>query len=174
MRIGDGQPPEPALAAFDGPVRLVELLWDKSGSPAVKDRALSALLVRARTEPLAARVVLQAMLPGLKSLSARLSRSVVNFEELWQILFACLWERIVTYPVERRPRRVAANLLRDTLKRTLAVLKREAKAQGQLSEVPLDEFDDLLATDASPDSEADGSGDMEAIIRRAVVAGRCD
>jgi DNA-directed RNA polymerase specialized sigma24 family protein len=74
--------------------------------------------------------------------------------------------------VERRPSRVAANLLRDTLKRTLAVLKREAKAQGQLLEVPLDEFDDLLATDASSDGEADGSVDVEAILRRAVVAGR--
>src|SRR5439155_10227472 len=134
---------------------------------------LLALLVRAQREQLAGRVVFQAMLPGLKSLSLRLGRSVVSFEELWQVLFACLWERIMTYPVERRPSRVAANLLRDTLKRTLAELKREATAQGHLlSEVPLDQFDDFFATDAASDAEADGSVDVEAILRRAVVAGR--
>src|SRR5439155_8242880 len=133
---------------------------------------LLALLVRAQREHLASRVVFQAMLPGLKSLSARLGRSVVSFEELWQILFACLWERIVTYPVERRPRRVAANLLRDTMKRTLAVLKQEATAQGQLSDVALGEFDDLLAADSRSEAEADASVDVEGVLRRAVMAGR--
>src|SRR5207237_7985290 len=128
----------------------------RQGPPGAKDAVLLALLVRAQQGPLAGRMVLQAMLPGLKSLSARLGHSVLSFEELWQVLFVCLWERIVTYPVERRPSRVAANLLRDTLKRTLAELRREAKAQGQLlSEVPLDECDDLLAADAASDAEAD-------------------
>lgn len=162
---------EPALAAFDGPVRLIEFLRDKRGSHALKDRALSALLVWARTDPLAARLILQAMLPGLKSLSARLGRSVVGFEELWQILFACLWERIVTYPVERRPSRVAANLLHDTLKRTLAELRREAKALGQLPEFALDELDDLLGTPADSSGEVDGHVDADAVLRRAVAAG---
>ncbi len=161
-----------ALARFGDPDALIAFLH-RRGQPDAKDAVLLPLLVRAQHEPLAGRVVLQAMLPGLKGLSARLARSVVSFEELWQILFACLWERIVTYPVERRPGRVAANLLRDTLKRTLAELKREAKAQGQLlSEVPLDELDDLLAADAASDAEADGSVDVEAILKRAVVAGR--
>ena len=63
----------------------------------------------------------------------------------------------------------AANLLRDTLKRALAELKREAKAQGQLlSEVPLDELDDLLASDAASDAEADGS------VRLAMSDGRTE
>src|SRR6266496_4108843 len=161
-----------ALARFGDPDALIAFLH-RRGPPDAKDAVLLALLIRAQQEPLAGRVVLQAMLPGLKGLSARLARSVVSFEELWQILFACLWERIVTYPVERRPGRVAANLLRDTLKRTLAELKREAKAQGQLlSEVPLDELDDLLAADAASDAEADGSADVEGVLRRAVAAGR--
>jgi len=160
-----------ALTQFTNPDALIAFLH-RQEPPDAKDAVLLALLVRAQQDQLAGRIVLQAMLPGLKSLSARLGRSAVSFEELWQILFACLWERIVTYPVERRPSRVAANLLRDTLKRTLAVLKREAKAQGQLLEVPLDGFDDLLATDASSDGEADGSVDVEAILRRAVVARR--
>ena len=160
-----------ALKRFGGPDAVISFLHRRE-PPDAKDAVLLALLVRAPEEQLAGRMVFQAMLPGLKSLSARFGRSVVSFEELWQILFACLWERIVTYPVDRRPSRVAANLLRDTLKRTLAVLTREATAQGQLLEVPLDEFDDLLATEARSDGEADGSVDVEAIVRRAVVARR--
>jgi DNA-directed RNA polymerase specialized sigma24 family protein len=159
------------FARFGDPDALIAFLH-RRGQPDAKDTVLVALLVRARQEPLAGRVVFQAMLPGLKTLSARLGRSVVSFEELWQILFACLWERIVTYPVNRRQGRVAANLLLDTLKRTLAVLKQEANAHGQLLEVPLDEFDDLLATAPGSDGETDGSVDVEAVLRRAVVAGR--
>lgn len=171
MRFRVWRAEDGALRQFTNPDALIVFLH-RQGPPDAKDAVPLALLVRAQQDQLAGRIVLQTMLPGLKSLSARLGRSAVSFEELWQILFACLWERIVTYPVERRPSRVAANLLRDTLKRTLGVLKREAKAQGHLSELPLDEFNDLLATDASSDGPPDGSVDVEAILRRAVVAGR--
>lgn len=158
------------LARFGEPDALIAFLH-RRGPPDAKDAVLLALLVHAQQEPLAGRMVLQAMLPGLKSLSSRLARSVVSFDELWQILFACLWERIVTYPVERRPSRVAANLLRDTLKRTLAELRREANALAQLPELSLDDLDDLLGAAASPPADADGHGDPEALLRRAVAAG---
>lgn len=158
------------FARFADPTDLLTFLH-RQGPPDAKDAVLLALLVRAPQEQLAGRVVLQAMLPGLKSLSSRLARSVVSFEELWQILFGCLWERIVTYPVARRPSRVAANLLRDTLKRTLAELKREANALAQLPELSLDDLDDLLGTTASPGAEADGHGEPEALLRRAIAAG---
>lgn len=158
------------FARFAAPADLLAFLHRRE-PPDAKDAVLLALLVRAQREQLAGRVVLQAMLPGLKSVSSRLARSVVSFEELWQILFACLWERIVTYPVERRPSRVAANLLRDTLKRTLAELRREANALAQLPELSLDDLDELLGTTASPTAEVDGHGDPEALLRRAVAAG---
>lgn len=158
------------LAPFGGPDALIAFLH-RPGPPDAKDAVLLALLVRAPREQLAGRVALQAVLPGLKSLSSRFARSVVSFEELWQILFACLWERIVTYPVERRPSRVAANLLRDTLKRTLAELRREAKALGPLTELPLDDFEDLLGAPSGSDEEVDGHGDPDAVLRRAIAAG---
>jgi DNA-directed RNA polymerase specialized sigma24 family protein len=158
------------LIPFGDPDALLAFLH-RQGPPDVKDAVLLALLVRAPREQLAGRVVLQAMLPGLKSLSSRLARSVVSFEELWQILFACLWERIVTYPVERRPSRVAANLLRDTLKRTLAELRREANALGQLTELSLDDLDDLLGEPHGTGEEADGSVEPEAVLRHAIAAG---
>src|SRR5262249_3045407 len=143
------------LTPFGDAEALIAFLH-RRGPPDAKDAVLLALLVRAPQEQLAGRVVLQAMLPGLKSLSGRLARSVVSFEELWQILLACLWERIVTYPVDRRPSRVAANMLRDTLKRTLAELRREANALAQLPELSLDCLDDLLGATDSPAAEAVG------------------
>jgi RNA polymerase sigma factor (sigma-70 family) len=171
LRFRIWQAEDATFVRFGDPGALLTFLH-RRGQPEAKDRVLLALLARAQREQLAGRVVFQAMLPGLKTLSARLGRSVVSFEELWNILFASLWERIVTYPVERRPSRVAANLLRDTLKRTLAELNREAKAQGQLLSEPLDQFDDLLASDPASDAEADGSVDVERVLRRAVAAGR--
>lgn len=158
------------LTPFGDAEALIAFLH-RRGPPDAKDAVLVALLVRAPREQLAGRVVLHAMLPGLKSLSGRLARSVVSFEELWQILFACLWERIVTYPVERRPSRVAANLLRDTLKRTLAELRREAAALAQLPELSLDDLDDLLGAEASEGAETDGHGNPEALLGRAIAAG---
>jgi DNA-directed RNA polymerase specialized sigma24 family protein len=169
-RLRAWQADDAALRPFADLDALIAFLH-RRGQPEGKDAVLLALLLRAPREQLAGRVVLQAMLPGLKSLSSRLARSVVSFEELWQILFVCLWERIVTYPVDRRPNRVAANLLRDTLKRTLAELRREANALAQLPELSLDDLDDLLGAAASPAADADGHGEPEALLRRAIAAG---
>jgi DNA-directed RNA polymerase specialized sigma24 family protein len=112
---------EPALARFEEPAALLRFLRAR-GPSAGKDAVLCALLARARREPLAGRVVLEAMLPGLKSLAGRLLVDAREREELWSALMACAWERIRAYPVERRPRKVAANLLLDTMRGTLAML----------------------------------------------------
>jgi DNA-directed RNA polymerase specialized sigma24 family protein len=117
---------EPALAAFRDPAALLRFLRGP-GSGAHKDEVLCALLRRARREPVAGRVVLEAMLPGLKKLAGRLLTDVRDREELWSVLLACAWERIRTYPVERRPRRVAANVLLDSLNGTLATFSRERR-----------------------------------------------
>jgi hypothetical protein len=110
---------EAALVRFDDPDRLIAFLWDKQTSPIDKDRILAALLRLARTESSAARIVLQAMLPGLKALAAvflkrhpdRESEPALERAELWQVLFVSMLERIKTYPLARRPGRIAANLV---------------------------------------------------------------
>jgi DNA-directed RNA polymerase specialized sigma24 family protein len=96
------------------------------GARAEKDAVLCALLRWARLEPIGARVVLEAIRPGLLNLSARIMRDAREREELWSAMFAAVWEGIRRYPVERRPRRVAANLLLDTLHLTLDQLGRES------------------------------------------------
>lgn len=115
------QEAEPALATFRDPAALMRFLR-RAGSSARKDEVLCALLARARWEAIAGRVVLEAMLPGLKNVAGRLLTDVRDREELWSVLLACAWERIRTYPVERRPRRVAANVLLDSMRGTLATL----------------------------------------------------
>jgi len=75
------------------------------------DAALLALLVLHRQGDAAAgRVVLQAMLGKLVRMAAPDPHATFGD------FLGALWERIATYPIERRPRRVAANLALDTLK----------------------------------------------------------
>ena len=75
----------------------------------------SDLLVRdAAVDPLAARVVLQRLLPGLVSIAHRRGgRRHWLRRRIYDDLLANAWIVIRCYPIERRPVRVAANLLRD-------------------------------------------------------------
>lgn len=153
---------EPALAAFASPRALLRFLRSPGANPDDKDAALAALLARARAEPLAGRVVLEAILPGLKGVAGRLLRDPAEREELWALLFACAWEQIASYPLEQRPCRLAANLLLDTLHATGAGLDRERRQRAELAaEQPL--FG--LPTGLGP------SGDLEALLARAAAAG---
>jgi DNA-directed RNA polymerase specialized sigma24 family protein len=161
---------EPVLAAFAGPERLLEFLWNEEASPEAQDRALAALLRLARREPLAARFILQALLPGLKKRAGELlrprpgresERSALERDELWQVLFVSVLERIQTFPLERRPRKIASNLLWDTVHVTYAELK---KARGSLEEIPRDE-----PLEAAEPAEV--PADIEAVLQKAVRAG---
>ncbi|WP_232547107.1 RNA polymerase sigma factor [Propioniciclava soli] len=75
------------------------------------DAVLLALLRLHRTgDTLAGQAVLRAMTPKAVRMAAR------DAEAGLADYLAALWERIATYPVERRPTRVAANLALDALK----------------------------------------------------------
>lgn len=161
---------EVALARFESPDRLLGFLWERRVASEEKDRVLLALLRRARTEELASRLVLQAMLPGLKTLAAAMLKRhpehgdpALEREELWQVLFVEVLERIKTYPLERRPGSVAANLVLDVKHAMLAEAQRARAAAGEL---PLDE-------PLEPDEQALRSRpgvDVEEPLRRAVQA----
>lgn len=161
---------EPALARFAGPERAIAFLWDRNASPVEKDRVLVALLRLARTESSAARMVLQAMLPGLKALAAVFlkhgpdteSEPALERSELWQVLFLAMLERIRTYPLARRPRKIAANLVLDVKHVTLAELQR---TRSGFQELPRDEPLEPVAQ-SSPFAVAD----VEEPMRRAVAA----
>src|SRR5439155_24348919 len=102
---------EPALARFSDPLALIRFLRAGDGW-AEKDRVLAALLRLARSDADAARVLLEALLPGLKRLAERVILGGGNRDALRQLLLASLWGLLRGgYPLERRPSRIAANLL---------------------------------------------------------------
>lgn len=103
---------DPALGAFPDLPAVVETI-QRRGHPAESDRILLALLRRASSEELAARTVLQALMPGLKALMATYQQSGTPDDVATAVIEAA-FERIRNYPCDRRPGRVAANVLNDT------------------------------------------------------------
>jgi len=95
------------------------------GDPAASDRILAALArlasdaaavdqpIDQAVDQLAARTLLQALLPGAKALARRLGW-LGDAQARAAAVTAVLYERIRTYPIARRPGRIAANLLADT------------------------------------------------------------
>ena len=77
------------------------------------DQALLALVRLAAHDDLAARVVLQRILPALVAVARRRGPIAGGPQAAFEELVATAWIAIRTYPVERRPRKVAANLVRD-------------------------------------------------------------
>ena len=109
---------DPALGQFTTMAELVTFM-ERRGSPAASDIVLAALARRAPDDQLAARALLQLLLPALCGL-ARRHRWIGEVDERAQAVVAIAYERIRTYPFERRPRRIAANVVWDTTQRLLA------------------------------------------------------
>lgn len=108
------------------------------------DRRLRALVERARTDDLAARVVIERLLPGLFTAARRRRPSHVVFDEL----LAAAWISIRTYNPARRNSNIAASLLADT---EWHAYRRQERRR---SEEPI-EVDDVpaLAETVDPGSE---------------------
>jgi hypothetical protein len=81
---------EPALRRFTGPAGVLGFLR-RSARGAAQDAVLRALLSRAREDPAAGSLVLHALLPGIKRLSARLLVDAREQQELWSARSAAAW-----------------------------------------------------------------------------------
>lgn len=152
---------EPLLAAFSTPQVLLRSLRRLRGNHEAENAILAALLREARSDPLAARFVLQALLPGLKTVARRMLYEAGERAELWELLLVHVWEQIRTYPINDRPCRIAANVLLDTLRATKDELARERRARADLPGEPL----------AACPADADSLDDLVALLARAVGAG---
>jgi DNA-directed RNA polymerase specialized sigma24 family protein len=150
---------EPALAPVREPERLIAFLRGDA-TAAGKDAVLRALVRIAREEPLAARVVLEALAPGLARLAERIIFDERDRDELWALILAHAWQQIRAYPLERRPGKIAANLIMETRRRALAEFTRDRRSRRELPPRPLSERPALPA-----------SADVEALLQRAVAAG---
>lgn len=103
---------DPAFAGLADLDQVVSLI-QRRGRPVESDRLLLALLRHAESDNVAARTVLQALMPGLKMLMLAYRRSGPS-EEVATAVIEAAFERIRCYPCDRRPAKVAANLLNDT------------------------------------------------------------
>ena len=137
--LREWQQREHALAAFSTPQLVVRFLQRFDADLDAKDAALAALLRCTQTDPRAGRVVLQALLPGLKRLAERPIREPHARDEVWSTLLSAAWERMHNYPLVRRPKRIAANLLLDTrlaIRQEGERARRIAAGEPVLAEVP--------------------------------------
>lgn len=113
--------------------------------PARSSTVLKALATLAPDDDIAARTLLQAMVPGLARLSA-----VAGNDDPAAIdeMISLAWERIRTYPAERMGS-VAANILLDVRKRYRHHRRIEAPSSVEL-------YDDLIDGRASTEDEVLG------------------
>jgi DNA-directed RNA polymerase specialized sigma24 family protein len=151
---------EPALRPFPDPAAVLRFLR-RSAPGEQQDGVLRALVSCASEDPAAGRLVLQALLPGLKRVSARLLVDARDREELWSVLLESAWQRIRRYPIDRRPRRVAANVLLDAMHDAVAAHRRAVRDRAELDVVP------ARSSLARPEVDSD----VEALLARAVRAG---
>lgn len=108
---------EPMLGGVRTLRHLVERVNER-GHPEESDAILLILVEHAVADDLAARTVLQAMMPAVKNMTSKFSTcGAWSAEETAAVVVAAMWERIRSYPIERRPRKVSANLALDTRQR---------------------------------------------------------
>ena len=107
---------EADLAPFATLAELRAAVEDRSTTAEARDGVLLAVVRHAATDDLAARTLLQLLLPGCKAMVGRFGWTD-DIEEVAAAVVAATYDRIRTYPVERRPGRVAANILLDVKQR---------------------------------------------------------
>lgn len=131
------------------------------------DPALYALLVEVSHGcEVAATLIMEALLPRIRSLAALDAQA-----ELGDYV-THLWLRLHTYPLERRPRRIAANLVLDTLK---AVHRERTPRPLQLrdpAELPIIRAS-APGSDAAPDDPTTDPT-AEGVLRTAAALGLVD
>lgn len=102
------------------------------------DHYLSRLTELAKHDELACRIVVQRILPGLISTAIRRGRIVSEGASFaLDQLVSSAWMVIRCYPIDRRPNRVAANLLRDIEYQSFV---RDARTKRSRTEIAADSW----------------------------------
>jgi hypothetical protein len=147
--------------AADGAAELGQLeRYVRRAAPADADRILVALVGPASGgSELEARVLLQLLLPGVRRM-ARQWWVLGDRDERAAAAVAAVWHHIRTYRLDRRPIKVAANILMDAAKE----LRRAATAKGGPTE-------ELPATWPAPDPQEPAADELVQILDDAVRGG---
>lgn len=124
---------EPVLGGFTTLGDLVDAI-DAAGHERTDALLLALVRLAHGGHQLAGRTVLQAMLPKLACIARRTAPT--SSDDVWaedrrHIVVAEFWDVLATYPLQRRPARVAANLALDTLQRV-------NRSGASRAEIPVD------------------------------------
>ncbi|MEY2400693.1 MAG: hypothetical protein QOJ08_804 [Ilumatobacteraceae bacterium] len=114
------------------------------------DETMRRLVAVARHDDLAARVVLQRMLPGLSSCAKRNSSGFDSQLDALDELLSEAWTVIRTFPIEHRDRYVIKNLLRDCEYRAFLKARRRMLVQDVTDPAQLDRAVETDETSAEP------------------------
>ncbi len=114
---------DPVLSRYQDLGALIRVLRRGARDPEYTNRILAALIRRAAVDDLAARTTLQALIPGLFNVTKRLGGAVID-EELEAQVLTEAFDRIRHYPLERRPRAIAANVIQDVFGRVCRARQR--------------------------------------------------
>jgi DNA-directed RNA polymerase specialized sigma24 family protein len=139
----------------DAPADLDQVLAEAGFGRAVDDvdadGYLSRMVAKAADDELAARIVLQRILPGLVRIAVRRAASVGGLRAAFDETAGAAWVVIRTFPIDRRPRHVAANLLRDIeyqafvrQRRLVATAREVSTPHHRLPDTPVPVGDDPL------------------------------
>jgi hypothetical protein len=141
----------------------------RGAHPGDADRVLLALVARAvESDDLAARVLLQLLLPGARSL-ARRWWALGDDDERAAATVMAVYHRICRYPLVRRPGRVAANILMD------AAHELRRAVPPVVSFPAADPGAHGIATRRRDDGAAPGAAaELAGVLRDAVAAGVVD
>jgi len=132
----------------------------RRAAPAEADQVLVALVGPASGGgELEARVLLQLLLPGVRRL-ARQWWVLGDRDEQAAAAVAAVWQRICTYRLDRRPIKVAANILMDAAKE----LRRAATTKGGPTE-------ELPAICPAPDPQRAAADELAELLDDAVHVG---
>lgn len=138
--------------------------YSRSQKDSEGDQYLLQLVIRAADDDLATRIVLQRILPPLIAVASRRGRiNVGGFNDAIVDTVSNAWVLIRTYPIIKRPAKVASNLVRDSEYRSF-VHKTRVK---ELPTVPMTDNFEFLYEEA--DSERDAV-EMLAELRSQVNA----
>ena len=152
------QKQQPALRPFCSPRDLLAFLH--SARAEETDPPLLALLALARHKRLAGRMLLQVLLPALKTRVDRIVYpSFYRRDEIWELVLYAAWEAICCYPLERRRVRVAANLILQVVHQTTRELRRPSLGYDETTDAERERA-------AAPDPRA-----PEALVLSGVAAG---
>jgi hypothetical protein len=115
------------------------------------DEVLAAVMRRAADDEVAAQLVLRRLLPGLVRIALRRGGTGRwEVKPLFDDLTAAGWLVVRTYPLERRPRRVAANLLLDAEYQVcVRPFRRRSATEMPVPSFAGDSLEEQLMTDAA-------------------------